>query len=83
MFRDIMFGELEKLLFKLGFITLPTTGTHKVYQYPPSEALVILPGYENQASVHLIHLVAVRRILMENGLIDSSVFDSLLEKAPV
>jgi predicted RNA binding protein YcfA (HicA-like mRNA interferase family) len=82
MFRDVMFADLEKLLLKLGFITMPTTGTQKVFQYPPSAALVILPGYENKAHVHPIHVVAVRRILIENGLIDSSAFDSLLKKVP-
>jgi predicted RNA binding protein YcfA (HicA-like mRNA interferase family) len=82
MLRGIIFSELEKLLLKVGFTTVPTAGSHKVFKYPSSGALVILPGYEKKAYVHSIHLVAVRRILMENGLIDRSAFDSFLEKVP-
>ncbi|KAB8315304.1 type II toxin-antitoxin system HicA family toxin [Tolypothrix campylonemoides VB511288] len=80
MHRDIIFSELEKYLLKLGFTTLPTTGSHKVFQYPSSGVLVILPAYDQQAYVHPVHLVAVRRILIENELIDKNAFDSFLEK---
>ncbi|BAZ23870.1 hypothetical protein NIES4073_47600 [Kalymmatonema gypsitolerans NIES-4073] len=80
MHRDIIFSELEKYLLKLGFTTLPTAGFQKVFQYPSSEVLVILPAYEQQAYVHPVHLVAVRRILIENELIDKNAFDSFLDK---
>ncbi len=79
-FRNVIFTDLEKLLLQLGFITLPTDRTQKVFQYPPSAALVVIPGYESKAYVYPIHLVAVRRIFVENGLIDSSAFDSFWEK---
>jgi predicted RNA binding protein YcfA (HicA-like mRNA interferase family) len=82
MLRSIIFSELEKLLLKVGFTTVPTAGSHKVFKYPSPGALVILPAYEQKACVHSLHLVAVRRILMENGLIDRSAFDSFLEKVP-
>lgn len=78
--RDIIFRELEKFLFKLGFTASLTTGSHKVFQYPSSGVLVILPAYEQQAYVHPVHLVAVRRILIENELIDSNAFDNFLQK---
>ncbi|OKH49825.1 hypothetical protein NIES2130_34550 [Scytonema sp. HK-05] len=80
MHRDIIFSDLEKYLLKLGFTTLPTTGSQKVFQYPSSGVLVILPAYKQQAYVHPVHLVAVRRILIENELIDKNAFDSFLDK---
>lgn len=80
MHRDIIFGELKKFIVKLGFTTLPTAGYHKVFLYPSTGVLVILPAYEQQAYVHSVHLVAVRRILIENGLIDRNAFNSFLEK---
>jgi predicted RNA binding protein YcfA (HicA-like mRNA interferase family) len=82
MLRSIIFSELEKLLLKVGFTTVPTAGSHKVFKYPSPGALVILPADEKKACVHSLHLVAVRRILMENGLIDRSAFVSFLEKVP-
>ncbi|GAB4205552.1 MAG: hypothetical protein Fur006_61780 [Coleofasciculaceae cyanobacterium] len=82
MISGIIFSDLEKLLLRLGFTTLPTAGSHKVFKYPSSGALVILPGYKKKAYVHPAHLVAVRRILIENELIDRNTFDSFIEKVP-
>lgn len=76
--RDIKFAELEKLLLSIGFVEVPTTGSHKVYEYPVLGTLVVLPGYEQQANVRTMHLVAVRKILDENGLMDRNMFTSFL-----
>ncbi|BAZ40300.1 hypothetical protein NIES4101_62610 [Calothrix sp. NIES-4101] len=80
MTRDIKFAELEELLLSIGFVEIPTTGSHKVYEYSPLGTLVVLPGYEQQANVRTMHLVAVRKILDENGLMDKDVFSRFLEK---
>ncbi|KOP27445.1 hypothetical protein AMR41_05480 [Hapalosiphon sp. MRB220] len=80
MLRNITFTELEELLLKLGFTSLSTAGSHHVFRYPSSGALVVLPGYEKKAYIDTVHLVAVRRILVENGLIDKNAFGSFLEK---
>jgi predicted RNA binding protein YcfA (HicA-like mRNA interferase family) len=80
MVRDIQFSNLEQLLFKIGFTKVPTTGSQQIYQYPSSGTLVILPAYEQRAYVQPVHLVAVRRVLAENGLINSNSFDSFLGK---
>ncbi len=80
MVREIKFAELEQLLYRIGFVTVPTTGSHKIYQYPSTDTLVVLPGYEQQTYVRTVHLVAVRRILVENGLMDGDMFNSFLEK---
>ncbi|WP_199332508.1 hypothetical protein [Anabaena catenula] len=45
-----------------------------------SGTLVILPAYEQQAYIQPVHLVAVRRVLVENGLINTNSFDSFLGK---
>ena len=80
MVRDIQFSDLEQLLFKIGFTKVPTTGSQQIYQYPLSGTLVILPAYAQQVYVQPVHLVAVRRVLAENGLINSNSFDSFLGK---
>jgi predicted RNA binding protein YcfA (HicA-like mRNA interferase family) len=71
MVRNIQFTDLEQLLFKIGFTKVPTTGSQQIYQYPLSGTLVILPAYEQKAYIQPVHLVAVRRILVENGLINT------------
>jgi predicted RNA binding protein YcfA (HicA-like mRNA interferase family) len=80
MVREIKFTELERLLLDIGFVTMPTAGSQKVYQYASSGTLIVLPGYEQQAYVRTMHLVAVRRILSENGLMDSDRFNRFLDK---
>ncbi|MEC4818157.1 MAG: type II toxin-antitoxin system HicA family toxin [Scytonema sp. PMC 1069.18] len=80
MVREVKFNELEPLLFSIGFVLMSTSGTQKVYQHPSSGTLVVLPGYEQQAYVRRVHLVAVRRILSENGLMDSGKFNRFLDK---
>lgn len=82
MLRNTIYSDLEQLLLKLGFTTLPTTGSHKVFKHSSSGALIILPSYEKKAYVNPVHLVAVRRILMEHGILDENAFDSFLEKVP-
>ncbi|MBD2435431.1 type II toxin-antitoxin system HicA family toxin [Nostoc sp. FACHB-110] len=80
MVREIKFTELEKLLLETGFVTMQTFGSQKIYQHPSSGTLIVLPGYEQQADVRTLHLVTVRRILSENGLMDSDRFNSFLNK---
>ncbi len=80
MVREIKFTQLEQLLLSIGFVAMMTSGKQKVYQYQSSGTLVVLPGYEQQAYVRTVHLVAVRRILLENGLMDSDKFNRFLDK---
>ena len=77
---EISFASLEELLTQVGFKTLPTAGKHQVFKEPVSKAMVVLPAYPKQAQVRPIHLVAVRRTLVENGLIDEDVFDRFINK---
>lgn len=77
MTREVNFATLEELLMKAGFKTLSTAGNKRVFKEPVSEAMVILPAYPKHAQVRPIHLVAVRRTLVENGLIDEDAFDRL------
>ncbi len=65
------------------FVAVRTTGSQKVYEYPSSGTLIVLPGYEQQAYVRIVHLVAVRRILSENGLMDSDKFNLFLSKVAI
>jgi hypothetical protein len=77
-----MYSELEKWLLDLGFSTLPTSGEQKVFQHSLTKALIVLPNYDAKAFVHVVHLAAVRRILIENGLVNENDFSEFLEKVP-
>lgn len=74
------FADLERLLLKLGFIACQTVGNHQVFQHPASNTLIVLPRYEPQEFLRPVHLVSVRKILTENGLMTIAAFDGFLEK---
>jgi predicted RNA binding protein YcfA (HicA-like mRNA interferase family) len=80
MFKNITFAELKKLLLNNGFKNVPTTGSHKIFQHLESDTLVVLPSYENERLIDTIHLVAVRRILIENDLIDENSFNNFAQQ---
>ena len=75
-----MRGKIYNYVLSFAGVTMPTTGSQKVYQYASSGTLIVLPAYEQQAYVRKVHLVAVRRILSENGLMDSDRFNRFLDK---
>ncbi|NJM77313.1 MAG: type II toxin-antitoxin system HicA family toxin [Acaryochloridaceae cyanobacterium RU_4_10] len=75
--KKVTFAELEQLLLGLGFVSRPPKGTHHVFGYPALDVLVSLPDYHKKDLVHPAHLVMVRRVLAENGLMNSDEFDAL------
>ena len=80
MIKNILFSELKKMLFQLNFTLLSTQGSHYLFQHSVLGTLIVLPEYQNNTYVDLTHLVAVRRILLEHGLIDPIVFDNFQDK---
>ena len=80
MIKNILFSELKNFLFNLNFTLLPTKGFHYIFKHSKSDTLIVLPKYQDNAYVDSIHLVAIRRILLENSLIDSRIFDNFHEK---
>jgi predicted RNA binding protein YcfA (HicA-like mRNA interferase family) len=83
MSKQITFADLEKLLLDLGFVSNPVSGTQQVFVYPDLDILVILPGYNKKDMVHPAHLVSTRKILSENGLMDTDVFNELCSSSKV
>lgn len=80
MLEDITFADLEKLLFRLGFVSCETAGTQRVFRFPALNVLIILPAYKSQDPLHPVHVVSVRKALVENGLITPAAFDGFTEK---
>ena len=66
---------LEALLTRLGFERVPVEGDQLVFTHKDSGALIILPPRKWIDPVDQVHLAAVRRTLVENGLIEAGEFD--------
>ncbi|QDZ41168.1 type II toxin-antitoxin system HicA family toxin [Euhalothece natronophila Z-M001] len=73
--KTITFAELKDFLFNFGFETLSTAGSQKVFKHFSSGALIALPYYQESACIRQIHLVAIRRILLEYRLVDEETCD--------
>ncbi|GAP95151.1 hypothetical protein [Leptolyngbya sp. NIES-2104] len=76
----ITFSDLEKLLFRLGFVSCETIGTQKVFQHSASDTIFIFPAYQLQEPLRAIHLASVRKTLVEKDLISLAAFEGALEK---
>ena len=80
MTKKVTFATLENLLFSLSFKQVQTAGYQQVFQESNSETLVVLPAYSKKSSVRPVHLVAVKKTLVENGLIDPDIFDQYINE---
>jgi len=80
MLKEIAFADLERLLQSTGFVRAPTSGSHIVFERAGSGIVIVLPTYQNDATVRPVHVIAVRQTLIANGLIDADTFDKRLEK---
>jgi hypothetical protein len=80
----ITYGELDSLLGRLGFVPVSTSGPQKVFENPAFDALVVLPPAGADESVRPHHLVSVRKLVVEKGIVDSDTFERLIEgRSPV
>lgn len=75
----ITYGELDGVLERLGFHPVPTSGPQKVFENQAFDALVVLPPEEMDQSVRPHHWVAIRKLVIEKGIVDSTALERLIE----
>jgi hypothetical protein len=78
--ETITFTDVHKLLGKLGFETLVNDRGNKVFRYPNTDVMIILPAYQPNEAVPLHHLLMIRHTLDSHGLMGTAAFDGLTEK---
>jgi predicted RNA binding protein YcfA (HicA-like mRNA interferase family) len=80
----LTYDGLYALLRHLGFEPVTTTGSHQVFKNPEWDAVILLPPTNASDPVCPHHLVSVRGIIAEKGILDRDAFDRLVaERAPV
>jgi predicted RNA binding protein YcfA (HicA-like mRNA interferase family) len=81
--KNITFTELERLLKKLGFVDVQTTGPQVVFEYPEYNFHIVLPTHEKATDlVPMRHIVGIRGQLDDLGLMSREAFEGLTEKVP-
>lgn len=71
---EITYGELEQLLRQWGF-RLERTAPTSVFRHAVQDALVALPPYDPQERVAAFHLVGIRKLVTERGIVQQEAFD--------
>lgn len=74
--KNIVYAQLEQLLFSLGFTCVETKGNHKAYSHPNSKALILLPSYKSTDRINIVHYLTVRRTLREYNLMDETTYEN-------
>ncbi len=69
------------MLLQIGFVCGYTTGPHKLYTHEETDTIIALPPSRPGELARPIHIVAIRKQLIDRGLVDDDEFDRLLEKA--
>ena len=80
---DVTYGQLENVLRALGFTCRPGNNDPpgRIYEHPPSGAIVMLPAYPESDKVYEHHLAAARWEVDHFGIADPKTFDAKLQKA--
>ena len=79
---NVRFAELRQLLTELGFLQDTLKNKSICFRHAPSGTVFHLHHYKPDEFVIVVHLIMVRRILDERGLMEADEFERLLNKAP-
>jgi hypothetical protein len=76
----ITFANIKKLLQQLGFESFVNDLGNKVFKYPKTDVLIILPPYQGDEPLLFQHIAMIRHTLDFNGIMSPSAFDGFAEK---
>lgn len=73
-------GQLDDLLRKLGYQLSETENGPRVWTNSEFDAVMLLPVIPAERPARRHHLMTLRRISVEKGIIESEKFDDLVEQ---
>ena len=71
--------QMDQLLTKLGYVLVPSEGKQRVYENFQFDAIMLLPPQGKEKFARLEHLMTLRRIAVEKGIVEEAEFDRLLD----
>jgi predicted RNA binding protein YcfA (HicA-like mRNA interferase family) len=81
MFSETLTSEqMEKLLTQLGYRLSPSKGPQRVFENPEYDAVMLLPPADKEKYARMEHLMTLRRIAIEKGIVDETTFERLLSE---
>lgn len=82
--EDVAYHDLERVLAQMGFVPSDARSPlakYHVFTHQPTDTIVMLPYYKDDDNVSPAHLISIRRVVSERGVIEPDVFDRLLASA--
>jgi hypothetical protein len=80
--EPITFADIKKLLLQLGFEALVNDLGNKVFRYPNSNIMIILPAYQADETILSHHIDMIRHTLDFSDIMSPATFDGFAEKIP-
>ncbi|MCX6214566.1 hypothetical protein [Spirosoma sp.] len=75
---SITYSELINKLVDLGF-TKKTVGSHVLLSYKEYDSTIVMPSFKGKIIAQTYFLQAVRKNLVEKGVLTADQFDTMLE----
>jgi predicted RNA binding protein YcfA (HicA-like mRNA interferase family) len=72
------YGQLDQALRALGYELKEIPGSHRLYSHRRPEAMIALPIMPYDKAMQPIHILTVRSILAESGLLQRDEFASFV-----
>lgn len=76
--KTISYRRLERILLGMGLLKKEVHGSHRLFSYPNSDIRIVLPIVPRM-QVSNSQIAAVRRTIIENGIMTLEEFEKLLE----
>ena len=73
--------QLDYLFTQLGYHLTEAKNGPRVWKNPEFDAVMLLPVISPEQPARRHHLMTLRRIAIEKGIVEPETFDVLLEKA--
>jgi hypothetical protein len=81
MSKTLTSEQMEALLLSLGYQRTPSKGPQRVFENREYDAIQLLPPAGKEPYARIEHLMTLRKVSVEKGIVDEKTFEELLEKA--
>lgn len=78
--KTITSEQMENLLKLLGYQQYPSKGPQRVFENRDFDAVQILPAAGKETYARIEHLMTLKKISVEKGIVDEATFEELLKK---
>ena len=77
---DLTYGQLERLLIELGYKQVPSQENIHLFANAEYDAISVLPNVNGEEKARPHHIITLRKIATEKGIIDDIAFMALVDQ---